>query len=214
MPFAFPSHQGLIAPLWRRWPAAFDVPALCVGAGMPDTVDATRIFWYGHFGQGLGHSLVGLMFLGIPAGLVLWFVLHAAARRLWFLSGFGFWGRAWNLGLAAFRTGIKPADFSRKWRRVLWCLGAGGFSHLCFDLVSHGGFPWLMPWVPKIRIFPAWWYATWARIPVPGYEEPYALGPYLTVWLFLSFLGIYMLIRPAFAPPVESKTKEERTAPQ
>lgn len=214
MPFGFPSHQGLIAPLWRRWPAAFDVPALCVGAGMPDVIDAFRVYWYGHFAQGIGHSLVGLLCFGMPAGLVLWAVLHAAARRVGFLPAAGFWTRAWNLGLASFRNGVKPAGFLRQWRLVLWSLGAGGFSHLCFDLISHGGFPWLMPWVPKIRIFPDWWYVTWARIPVPGYEEPYAVGPYLTVWLFLSFLGIYLLLHPAFRPPAESRMKEDRMDPR
>jgi hypothetical protein len=60
MPLSFPSHQGLIAPLWRRWPAAFDVPALCAGAAMPDVVDGVAATWRGHFGQGIGHSYDGL----------------------------------------------------------------------------------------------------------------------------------------------------------
>jgi len=214
MPFGFPSHQGLIAPVWRRWPDAFDVPALCIGAGMPDVVDASRIFWYGHFGQGLGHSLLGVVCFCVPAGLVLWALFHLAAGRVGFLSCSGVLARAWNRGLAAFRNGVKPSGLFRRGGFVLWSLGAGAFSHLCFDLISHGGFPWLMPWVPKIRIFPEWWYATWARIPVPGYEQPYDLGPYLSVWLFLSFLGIYMLLRPALRPvPVTSAEKNPPPAP-
>jgi hypothetical protein len=211
MPFGFPSHQGLIAPLWRRWPDAFDVPALCVGAAMPDVVDGFTVIWRGHFGQDIGHSLVGLAFLGVPAGLLLWLLLHTAAQRLGHLSRNGFWARVWNRGLGAFHNGIRPADFTRHWWRVLWCLAAGGFSHLCFDLISHGGFPWLMPWVPKIRIFPQWWYATWAHVSLPGYEEPFDVGPYLTVWLFLSFLGIYMLLRPAFRPVERGGAKEKQT---
>ena len=39
MPLAFPSHQGLILPVARRWPAHFDGLALCVGAAMPDVVE-------------------------------------------------------------------------------------------------------------------------------------------------------------------------------
>ena len=198
MPFAFPSHQGLIAPLWRRWPGVFDVPSLCVGAGMPDAVDGLIGAYRGHLGQTYGHSLVGMVFLCVPLGLVLWFALHAAARRLRPVSKSGFFARSWNMGLEAFAEGIGPPDFKRRWWRVVWCLGLGAFSHLFFDLISHGGFPWLMPWVPKIRIFPDWWYITWARLPVPGYEKAYDVGPHLTVWIFLSALGIYLLFRPAF----------------
>ncbi len=211
MPFAFPSHQGLIAPIWRRWPDAFDVPALCVGAAMPDVVDGFAAIGHGHFGQGIGHSLVGLVFFGIPAGLALWFLLHAAAHCLGFLSASGFWARVWNRGLAAFHKGIRPSAFPRGWRFILWSLGVGGFSHLCFDLISHGGFPWLMPWVPKLSIFPKWWYTAWTHIALPGYKDSYVIGPHFVVWISLSFLGIYMLLRPAFRPVVEDGTKEEQT---
>ena len=200
MPFGFPSHQGLIAPLWRRWPNAFDVPALCVGAAMPDVVDGFMAIRQGHFGQGIGHSLVGLVFLCVPGGLILWFGLHIVARRLRPVSRAGFLARAWNLGLDAIAHGIGPAGFARKWPRILWCLGLGAFSHLFFDLISHGGFPWLLPWVPKLRIFQAWWYIEWARVDVPGYKDAYPIGPHYMVWLFLSALGIYLLFRPAFRP--------------
>jgi hypothetical protein len=104
---------------------------------------------------------------------------------------------------------VKPSDFLRRWWFILWSLAVGAFSHLCFDLISHGGFPWLMPWVSKIPIFPDWWYITWTTFSLPGYEEPFAVGPYLTVWLLLSFLGIYLLLRPAFRPTVESTLKED-----
>lgn len=204
MPFAFPSHQGLVAPLWRRWPNAFDVPALCVGAAMPDVVDGLIGAWRGHLGQGFGHSLVGLAFLCVPGGLIFWFGLHAVVRRLRPVSRGGFLARAWNLGLDAFARGIGPANFAHKWWRILLCLGLGTFSHLFVDLISHGGFPWLLPWVPKMRIFPDWWYITWAHIAVPGYQKPYAIGPHFTVWAFLSALGIYLLFRPAF----RTKTSE------
>jgi membrane-bound metal-dependent hydrolase YbcI (DUF457 family) len=176
---------------------------------MPDVIDAFPAVWRGHFGQGLGHSLARLVVLGVPVGIVLWAILQVAARRIGYLSHTHFPARAWNLGLAAFHKGTRPATFFREWRRVIAGLALGGFSHLCFDLISHGGLPWLMPWVPKIRIFPQWWHATWASIPIPGHEEPYAVGPYLTVWISLSALGIYLLIRPALKPVSEDKAKEE-----
>ena len=205
MPFGFPSHQGLIAPLWRRWPNAFDVPAMCVGAGMPDVVDACQIFIRGHFGQSVGHSLAGLAVLGMPLGLGLWALLHAGARRMPPLSNGHFPGRAWNLGLAAFARGVPPSQVLRKGPFLLWSLWIGGFSHLLFDLISHGGFPWLMPWVPKIHIFPEWWYAVWTRVSLPGYESPYEIGPHFLVWMFLSIAGIVMLFYPAFRGTQESK---------
>lgn len=37
VPLAFPSHQGVILPLWRRFPRAIDGVAVSVGA-MPDVV--------------------------------------------------------------------------------------------------------------------------------------------------------------------------------
>jgi hypothetical protein len=198
MPFAFPSHQGLIAPLWRRWPALFDAPALCVGAAMPDVIDGFVGAWRGHLGQNIGHSLAGLAVFCIPGGLILWYGLHTAAHRVRPTSRTGFLARSWNLGLDAFVHGIPPASFTRQWRRVTGCVALGSLSHLLIDLISHGGFPWLMPWVPKIRIFPEWWYTTWTSVQVPGYHEPYEIGPHFIVWATLSVLGIYLLFRPAF----------------
>ena len=69
MPMTIPSHQGFLAPLWRRWPACFDIAALCVGAALPDVVDGLIGLFRGHFGQGFGHSLLGMLLLGLPLGL-------------------------------------------------------------------------------------------------------------------------------------------------
>lgn len=74
------------------------------------------------------------------------------------------------------------------------CVGA--FSHLLFDFVSHGNFLWSYPWYAVPRFFPSWWYVEWFGIPVPGFREPYPFGPHFIVWLFLSLLGIVVLVRP------------------
>jgi membrane-bound metal-dependent hydrolase YbcI (DUF457 family) len=198
MPLSFPSHQGLIAPLWRRWPDAFDVPALFIGAATPDVVDGVVAVWHGHMGQGIGHSLVGLVFLCVPAGLLIWLGFHAAARRLRPLRSSGFWARVWNPGLDAMSRGVSPGRFIGESWRVVGGMTLGGFSHLLIDLVSHGGFPWLMPWVPKIAIYPSWWYVAWIRVPLPGYMAPCELAVHNIIWIGLSALGIYLLFRPAF----------------
>ncbi len=162
MPMTFPAHQGLIAPLWRRWPGRFDVVALCVGAAMPDIVDGAIGIFRGRFGQGIGHSLLGLVLLCVPAGLL----IRALVRR------------------------IAPLH-----RNVVFSLAIGVFSHLCFDLVSHGHFPWLLPWVPKVAIYPDWWYDTWFSIPLPWRPEGRKIGPHATIWFLLSVCGAWMLFR-------------------
>src|SRR5262252_2027095 len=83
MPLGFPSHQGLLAPLWRRWPGRFAVLALWVGALVPDVVDGTEnIARRGRFEQWLGHSLLGATLVGVPLGLALTAAVRRAARRL------------------------------------------------------------------------------------------------------------------------------------
>lgn len=171
-----------------------------IGAALPDMLDAVSIASRGHFAQGIGHSFLGLAVLGLPLGLAAWFLLHAASMRAHGMSPGHAGGRAWNRLLHTFSTGVRPGQFLRKWPRVIGSMGLGGLSHLVFDLISHGGFPWLMPWIPKIKIFPAWWYTVWFRFDVPGYRH-YAVGPYGMVWLLLTILGAYVLIRPAFRKP-------------
>src|SRR5262245_1597904 len=77
MPLAFPSHQGLILPLWRRFPAAIDGVALSIGAAMPDIIDGAAWPFRGQLGQWLGHSLLGVI-ISAPAGIL----LARIARRI------------------------------------------------------------------------------------------------------------------------------------
>lgn len=196
MPFAFPSHQGLIAPLWRRWPDTFDMPALCVGAAMPDVVDGVAGIFRGHLGQTVGHSLLGLALLCVPGGLALWFALHAFARRAPAFASRGFFARAWNEGIAAIRAARPAGPFREYGLRLAACTALGAFSHLFFDLVSHAQFHLLYPWHTGAHIFPAWWYTAWFRVPLPLYKNPYPIGPHFVVWIFLGILGAWMLFRP------------------
>ncbi len=172
MPLTFPSHQGLVAPLWRRWPETFNALALCVGAAMPDIVDGALALYHGSLGQRHGHSLVGLVALCLPLGLLL----------RWLLA------RCW------IRLNPGPEDAKRFWRITL-SVSVGSFSHLAFDFISHGDSKWLYPWYETARIFPAWWYSEWFRIPLPLYDTPYSVGPHLVAWLGLSALGIVMFFR-------------------
>ena len=201
MPFAFPSHQGLIAPLWRFRPELFDVPAMFIGAAMPDVIDGIIGAGRGHLGQGLGHSLIALPLLCTPLGLVFWWITRKVACH-WTLSKHnGFLARAWNAGLASVHHSPAPGTRTCQAVRVVLSLGLGAFSHLFFDLISHGGFTWFYPWMPKSRIFPSWWYVTWYELPVFGYKEPYPVGPHFVMWLFLGLVGIVLLFYPYLLTP-------------
>jgi hypothetical protein len=71
----------------------------------------------------------------------------------------------------------------------------GALSHLVFDFVSHGNFPWLLPWYDPARVFPDFWYARWTEVKVPGYVEPYPIGPHFAVWAALSVVGAILFFR-------------------
>ncbi len=201
MPFAFPSHQGLIAPLWRLKPAWFDIPALFIGAAMPDVIDGIIGAFRGHLGQGLGHSLIALPLLCIPGGLLLWWFAGTVSRTWSPWKRSGFLAHAWNAGLTSVQNSPAPQTRVRQTMQVVLSLGLGAFSHLFFDLISHGGFTWFYPWMPKSRIFPSWWYVTWYELPLPWYKDPYPIGPHFVMWVFLGLLGILLLFYPYLNEP-------------
>jgi len=173
-------------------------------------VDGLIGAYRGHLGQGLGHSLIGLFALCVPGGVLLWFALHALARHAPTPQGAGFLSRAWNMGMAAIRAAQTLDAFRRHWRYVLVSLFLGAFSHMFFDLISHAGFHWLYPWLPDVRIFPAWWYTAWTRLPVPGYRNPYPVGPHLMVWVGLSLIGAYLLFRPVIRVNSDKLSRQDK----
>lgn len=192
MPPAFPSHQGLIAPLWRAYPGRFDVLALCIGAASPDIVDGIAGACRGGLGQWYGHTLAGLFVFCIPVGLILTIAGYWLAE---ILQGTNRWERAgWWL------EGLKPSDGHGRpawsWGCAVLSLGIGTFSHLLVDFISHGNFMWFYPWYEDPNFFPSWWYKKWFEIPLPGYKHPYPAGPHLLVWTILGLLGIIMFFWP------------------
>ena len=174
MPLAFPSHQGLILPLWYRYPRHFDGLALCIGSAMPDLVDGAAWIFRGELGQWLGHSLVGLG-VCVPAGLL----FTVGQRRLWPKS----------LELFA------PPRTSSHFFWLSLSLGVGALSHIFFDLICHGNFLLLFPWYSNDRWFPSWWYQEWGRIPLGVYKDPYPLATHTLIWCVLSILGAFLFFR-------------------
>lgn len=195
MPMTFPSHQGFIAPLWRRWPDQFDMAALCVGAAMPDVIDGAISLFRMHLGQNIGHSLLGMAVLGVPLGFILRRLMLKTTLCMPPIKINGFLAYTWNLGVAALAREQKQTE--NKTQIIAISLLIGFFSHLLIDLVSHGHFPWLIPWTPKLKIFPGWWYDTWFRIWSPIHPTGKKVGPHAVIWALLSIAGIWMLVRPA-----------------
>lgn len=175
MPVAFPSHQGLILPLWQRWPQHLDAISLSVGAAMPDVVDALAWPVRGELGQGMGHSLLGVVALCLPLGLA----LEQLVRR--FVPS----------RFLARLDGTTPPRLAR----ACGSLVVGALSHVVFDLITHANFPLLWPYGRELHPFPAWWSRPWARIPLFVYREPYPLAPHTIVWAVLSVLGVVLFLR-------------------
>jgi hypothetical protein len=160
----------------------------CVGAAVPDIVDGVYGILRGHLGQAYGHSLVGLVFLCLPAGLALNAALKWVGRALerratgarlrWLAHGIGRWG-------ATPSRAVEVAS-----------VAVGALSHLVFDFVSHGNFLWIYPFYQDERFFPAFWYARWTEVRLPFYEKAYPIGPHFAVWAVLSVAGAWMLLAP------------------
>jgi hypothetical protein len=205
MPLAFPSHQGFLAPLWRLAPRRFSALALCVGALAPDLVDGVAgIVLRGRLGQWLGHSLLGVFALCVPSGLALTWAVRAWARRAAgreaggrraVLRRLATWLAAWTVAID--HAGTDPS----RWRRLrvdAFSVWLGALSHVVTDLLSHAHSRLLWPWAEDPAWFPAWWYATWGRLPVPGYAG-YPVGPHFVSWIALSIAGAAMWFR--WPPP-------------
>jgi hypothetical protein len=179
MPLAFPSHQGLILPLWKWAPRRIDGVALSVGAAMPDIVDACAWPFRGELGQWMGHSLIGCVIACVPGGLALTWLFRRIRLR----------------PLRALVTRLdQGAGPNTVWRAAL-SVGIGALSHDATDLVTHCSFPLLWPKAPTPDIFPQWWCRPWASVPVFVYKQPYPLAPHTIVWFLMTILGAWLFFR-------------------
>lgn len=175
MPLAFPSHQGLILPIIAdRW--RLDTIALSVGAALPDIVEL--LVWVtpfgGDLGQGIGHSLIGVI-LFVPVGLLFTMLTRRLTPRrvLARLDRYG----------------------PQSTRNVCGAIVVGALSHVLFDFVTHANFVLLVPFYEDDNFFPSWWTRTWASVPLVIYRKPYPIAPHTIAWSFASVLGIVLFVR-------------------
>lgn len=187
MPFGFPSHQGLIAPLYRRWPDRFSVLGLWVGAIVPDIIDgAASLALRGHPGQWIAHSILGLMIVCVPIGLPITWLVRGLARASSRSS------RATPKRLGVWLVGV---DNAKTWPTEALSVWIGAISHVLFDLFTHEHSKLLWPWLQEDPPwFGAAWTATWFRVSPPGYPD-YSIGPHFVAWTLLSIGGAVMFFR-------------------
>jgi hypothetical protein len=198
MPLAFPSHQGLLAPLWRRWPERFSIQALWVGALVPDVIDGIENFAVGGpFHQWLGHSLFGATFVGVPLGLLLTAVLRRCATRLARPGARRMLARATSRA-AAFLVAVDNHDPAAPLRERLrfdaFAVFVGAWSHVAFDLPTHAAGHLLWPFGDDPAWLGASWTRAWFRVSVPGYPDS-PIGWHFVAWVLLSIAGIVMFVR-------------------
>jgi hypothetical protein len=194
----FPSHQGLILPVVRRWPNSFDALALSVGAAMPDITDTILGFSLnGYFKQWYGHSLIGIFTLDLGIGLLITWLIAMLTARL-------FRNRGVPRRLQPFFTKTPPngdpagAGGRNRIPLRLWSFSVfiGILSHIGFDLISHDTNLVLYPWVENPRWYPGWWYTIWFEIPpFSRFGRSYAVGVFSIIWGLLTLIGTVLFIR-------------------
>lgn len=197
----FPAHQGLILPLARKWPGAFDALALSVGAAMPDITDSVLGFLLnGYFKQWYGHAFIGIFTFDLFGGLLItWLIALLAAPLLQHRSP----PQRLQTRHAKAHPDSKPAAgraviLPGRTTLRLWSFSVlvGVLSHIGFDLISHDTNLLLYPWHENVRWFPQWWYRTWFEIrPVSMFGESYAVGLFTVIWVTLSLVGIFLFFR-------------------
>ena len=205
MPMTFPAHQGLILPVVRRWPNAFDALALSVGAAMPDITDTILGFpLNGYFKQWYGHSLLGIFTLDLVGGLFITWLIAVFVRGLI---------KSVNLHqpLTAFLTKAALTRHSGGNRLKLWSFSVmvGILSHIFFDIISHTTNLLLYPWYENVYWFPTWWYTVWIEFPpFSAFGNPYLVGVHTVSWGLLTLIGIFLFIR-FLSQEYENRTMSE-----
>lgn len=199
MPMTFPSHQGLILPVIRRWPNSFDALALSVGAAMPDITDTVLGFLInGYFKQWYGHALIGIFTLDLIGGLfITWSLAVLASRLLKSRDRSPRWQALRSTPLSNGDT-TAEADSRNRAQLSVWSFSmlVGILSHVGFDLISHSTNLLLYPWYENARWFPEWWYRTWFVIhPVPMSAQTYEVGVFSVVWGLLTVIGIFLFLQ-------------------
>ena len=198
MPVGFPSHQGLLAPLWRIWPERFSILALWVGALVPDVVDGLEnIVIHGEFRQWITHSLLGASLIGVPVALALTHLLRRVVRRVVLRKTSRdqrSLAKRIALRLALVDNARSRRAGNERLRREALSAWIGALSHVLLDMLTHERSRLLWPFTTDPDWLGSWWSGAWVHVSGPGYPE-YPIGPHFVAWLVLSVGGALMFFR-------------------
>jgi hypothetical protein len=199
MPMTFPSHQGLILPVARKWPNSFDALALSVGAAMPDITDTVLGFLInGYFKQWYGHALIGTFTLDLLGGLCITRLIAVVAKRLSKFTDFSPRLQRFLRKAPPISNPAEAGDSSHRAQLSLWSFSilVGILSHVGFDLISHDINLLFYPWHENVHWFPEWWYRIWFEIrPLPMFGHSYSVGVHSVIWGVLTFIGIILFFQ-------------------
>jgi hypothetical protein len=124
MPFTL-AHPAVVVPLARRAPRWFELPALVVGSMSPDF----EYFVYLRPVRTIGHDLIGIPLLCVPAGLLIyWLFEHVMKRPTVFLLPRGLRERLWPL---------RRTPSTGRIGAVVVSIALGAFSHIAWDAFTH-----------------------------------------------------------------------------
>jgi len=188
MPSSLLSHQGILLPLWIRYPDKFDVVALCVGSFAPDLA-----FYLPDMAAQL-HSLGGLL-ITVPVGLIL--VLLFSKVLLPTVATSTANGQFGIISKCLAYFGVDDLQYLKKQKvsfdwlvKATYSVLIGIFSHFLLDLPSHGLIPYLRPFYDGMM--PQWFLQEHFKIELPFRQLE--LTNYNILWLLLSvILGIATL---------------------
>jgi hypothetical protein len=126
MPWTF-SHPAAILPLKRFCPAHLSLPALAIGAMVPDAGYYFGLYRLAEF----THLPIGALAAGVPSGLLLLFAFFAVRMPVWFLLPEPH--RSALASAAASPWSLRPLQV------LVYCVSIwiGAWTHIIWDSFTH-----------------------------------------------------------------------------
>ena len=170
MPWTF-SHPAAILPFKRLCPAYLSLPALAIGATVPDAG-----YYFGLYSLGTyTHSWPGWVVAGLPTGLLLLFVFYAVRRPFWHLLPQPHRGALSSLVSSPWS--LRPAQLAIYSVSVL----IGTMTHVIWDSFTHN-WGWAALRIPALQ-------KQWLTVG-PARFEGYSVMQHLSTLVGFSLLAI------------------------
>lgn len=169
MPFTF-SHPAAILPFQLLFGRKVSLTALVAGSIVPDFEYFIRINHQSFY----SHTLAGLFWVDLPAGILLCFAYHHLVRHALFAHAPAFLQKR----MAPYQHIRWNRQFKARWPVITLCVFAGSLTHLVWDEVIHQS----IPFIQSMADYPD--YATFRIREVA----------YLLVWLLHTLIGGFLVL--------------------